>query len=94
MSNWEKRSRPNVPDFSLPVTRGTPSPRKKYKHKPRTAEQRASDRRYHQAHYKPVLVRSEPEYDHAEIERRIASMRLLKARGMRLGKEDACNPVV
>ncbi len=90
MSNWEKKARPNVADFDLPVTHGTPSaapaPRKKYR-RVRNAIERARDRRWHEAHYVPVLVRSEPEYDHAEIEAEIAKVRREKMLLRAVGKE-------
>ena len=95
MTTWEKKSRPNVPEFSLPVSRRTPpaSPakQKKYHHKPRTAEQRAKDRRARQLRYVPH-PRPDAADDPAEIESRIEAMRLLKERGMVLGREEPCNP--
>ena len=69
--SWMKKSRPVIPDFSLPVTRGTPRPREPRGQKLGTVHTTRS-------RYMPVLEprgEVEPIYDPLEIEAAIASLR-------------------
>ncbi len=103
MSNWQKRSTPNIPEFDLPVTRGTPpadpTRTEKLRAYRREFNRRRYDtptaktyrRRYYEAHYvlHPRQECDPSPAERAEIEQRIAAMRLLKERGMMLrGKEE------
>ncbi len=100
MSTWEKKARPHVPEFTLPIS-GTPDPTRTEKLRAyrREFNRRRYDtptaktyrRRYYEAHYvlHPRQECDPSPAERAEIEQRIAAMRLLKERGMMLrGKEE------
>ena len=68
---WIKRAKPVIPDFTLPITRGTPRPRE-----PRGPKVGAVHTT--RSRYKPVLEprgEVEPIYDPQEIEAAIAALR-------------------
>ncbi len=107
MSTWEKKARPTIPEFSLPISRGTPpaapvaptptdiEQRREYGRKWRkTPRAKQYSRRYHERHYVAhPREESEPSPEEVKaIEAEIAKVRREKMLVRAVGKEGTCNP--
>ncbi len=103
MSTWEKKARPHVPEFTLPIS-GTPDPtrteklrayRREYGRKWRkTPRAKQYSSRYHERHYLAhPHEESEPSPEEVKaIEAGIAKVRREKMLLRAVGKEGTCNP--